>query len=100
MRGIHQEFIELASAGDSGELSGVSAEYAREHLQLAYASTVHGVEGDTADASVVGGPKWMLRGSTSVSHAGGCATLPSSLRGRMPRCLSASPSRCSVVRPS
>jgi ATP-dependent exoDNAse (exonuclease V) alpha subunit len=32
----------------------VSAEYAREHLQLAYASTVHGVQGDTADASVVG----------------------------------------------
>jgi hypothetical protein len=32
----------------------VSTEYAREHLQLAYASTVHGVQGDTADASVVG----------------------------------------------
>lgn len=54
VRGIHEEFIELASAGDSGELSGVSAQYAREHLQLAYASTVHGVQGDTADASVVG----------------------------------------------
>jgi hypothetical protein len=32
----------------------VSAEYARDQLQLAYASTVHGVQGDTADASVVG----------------------------------------------
>jgi hypothetical protein len=32
----------------------VSTEYAREHLQLAYASTVHGVQGDTADASVIG----------------------------------------------
>jgi hypothetical protein len=32
----------------------VSTEYAREHLQLVYASTVHGVQGDTADASVVG----------------------------------------------
>lgn len=29
-------------------------EYAREHLQLAYASTVHGVQGDTAHASVAG----------------------------------------------
>ena len=32
----------------------MSTAYAREHLQLAYASTVHGVQGDTADASVVG----------------------------------------------
>lgn len=35
-------------------MARISAEYAREHLQLAYASTVHGVQGDTADASVVG----------------------------------------------
>ncbi|MFS0747349.1 AAA family ATPase [Microbacterium sp. 1P10UB] len=54
VRGIREEFVDLASAGDSGELRRVSAEYAREHLQLAYASTVHGVQGDTADASVVG----------------------------------------------
>ncbi len=39
---------------DSGEMKRVSTEYARQHLQLAYASTVHGVQGDTADASVVG----------------------------------------------
>lgn len=39
---------------DSGEVRRVSTEYAREHLQLAYASTVHGVQGDTADASEVG----------------------------------------------
>jgi len=32
----------------------VSTEYAREHLQLAYASTVQVVQSDTADASVVG----------------------------------------------
>ena len=54
VRGIRAEFIDLVSNGDSGELTAVSAEYAREHLQLAYASTVHGVQGDTADASVVG----------------------------------------------
>lgn len=54
VRGIFDEGLTLASVGDSGELRLVSADYAREHLQLAYASTVHGVQGDTADASVVG----------------------------------------------
>ncbi|SBS69948.1 AAA family ATPase [uncultured Microbacterium sp.] len=54
VRGIGEEFVDLVSVGDSGELRRVSAEYAREHLQLAYASTVHGVQGDTADAAVVG----------------------------------------------
>jgi hypothetical protein len=54
VRGIRGEFVDLVSVGDSGELRRVSAEYAREHVQLAYASTVHGVQGDTADASVVG----------------------------------------------
>ena len=54
VRGIHDEQVSLVSVGDSGEVARISAEYAREHLQLAYASTVHGVQGDTADASVVG----------------------------------------------
>ncbi|GAA5196549.1 AAA family ATPase [Microbacterium jejuense] len=54
VRGIHESVVYLVSVGDSGEVARVSAEYAREHLQLAYASTVHGVQGDTADASVVG----------------------------------------------
>ncbi|MCR2810621.1 MULTISPECIES: hypothetical protein [unclassified Microbacterium] len=54
VRGSREEFVDLVSIGDSGELRRASAEYAREHLQLAYASTVHGVQGDTADASVVG----------------------------------------------
>ncbi|WP_259460116.1 hypothetical protein [Microbacterium sp. AG1240] len=31
----------------------MSTEYARAHLQFAYASIVHGVQGDTADVSVV-----------------------------------------------
>jgi exodeoxyribonuclease V alpha subunit len=54
VRGIRDDYLILASVGDSGEVGRVSTEYAREHLQLAYASTVHGVQGDTADASVVG----------------------------------------------
>jgi ATP-dependent exoDNAse (exonuclease V) alpha subunit len=54
VRGIRESCVDLVSLGDSGEVRRVSAEYAREHLQLAYASTVHGVQGDTADASVVG----------------------------------------------
>lgn len=54
VRGIRESFVDLVSVGDSGEVRRVYTEYAREHLQLAYASTVHGVQGDTADASVVG----------------------------------------------
>ncbi|WP_106814504.1 AAA family ATPase [Microbacterium timonense] len=54
VRGIHDEYLSLVSVSDSGEVARVSTEYAREHLQLAYASTVHGVQGDTADASMVG----------------------------------------------
>ncbi|MDF2507562.1 MAG: recD2 4, partial [Microbacterium sp.] len=54
VRGIRDEYLSLVSASDSGEVARVSTEYAREHLQLAYASTVHGVQGDTAEASVVG----------------------------------------------
>ncbi|MCM3695945.1 hypothetical protein [Microbacterium oleivorans] len=54
VRGIRDEYLSLVSVSDSGQVARVSTEYAREHLQLAYASTVHGVQGDTADASVVG----------------------------------------------
>lgn len=54
VRSIRDEHLSLVSVSDSGEMVRVSADYAREHLQLAYASTVHGVQGETADASVVG----------------------------------------------
>lgn len=54
VRGIRDEYLSLVSMSDSGEVAPVSTVHAREHLQLAYASTVHGVQGDTADASVVG----------------------------------------------
>lgn len=54
VRGISAEYLSLVRVSDSGEVSRVSTAYAHGHLQLAYASTVHGVQGDTADASVVG----------------------------------------------
>jgi len=54
VRAIRDEYVSLVSVTDSGEVARVSTAYACEHLQLAYASTVHGVQGDTADASVVG----------------------------------------------
>ncbi|WP_416778134.1 hypothetical protein [Microbacterium lacticum] len=54
VQAIREQGIDLASSSDSGELRRVSAEYALEHLQLAYASTVHGIQGETADASIVG----------------------------------------------
>lgn len=54
VRGIWDDVITLASVSDSGELHGVSREYALEHVQLAYASTVHGIQGETTDAAVVG----------------------------------------------
>lgn len=54
MRGIRDEYLSLVSVSDSEEVARVSAECAREHLQLAYASTVHGVKGDTADVSMAG----------------------------------------------
>lgn len=46
--------VELVSLGDSGDTRTVTHEYAAEHVHLAYASTVHGIQGETTDASIVG----------------------------------------------
>ena len=54
IRRILPDAIELASISDSGDLRRVSLEYAAAHVHLAYASTVHGIQGETTDASIVG----------------------------------------------
>lgn len=54
IRRIGPSGVELAALGDSGDVRHVSLDYAAEHMHLAYASTVHGIQGETTDASVVG----------------------------------------------
>ncbi|WP_457099338.1 AAA family ATPase [Microbacterium sp. P5_E9] len=46
--------VELVSLNDSGDVRFVTAEYVSEHVHLGYASTVHGIQGETTDASIVG----------------------------------------------
>ncbi|MGC5172075.1 AAA family ATPase [Microbacterium sp. DT81.1] len=54
LRRITTTGLELASITDNGDIRTVSHEYAASHVHLAYASTVHGIQGETTDASVVG----------------------------------------------
>jgi exodeoxyribonuclease V alpha subunit len=54
IRRIRSSGIELVALGDGGDIRRVSLEYAAEHMHLAYASTVHGIQGETTDASIVG----------------------------------------------
>lgn len=46
--------IELQRHDDSADVRVVPPEYAAEFLQLAYATTVHGIQGETTDVALVG----------------------------------------------
>jgi exodeoxyribonuclease V alpha subunit len=46
--------IRLASVTDSGDIRTVDHDYSADHIQLAYASTVHGIQGETVHHSYVG----------------------------------------------
>jgi energy-coupling factor transporter ATP-binding protein EcfA2 len=54
IRSITVAGIELVSVADSTDVRSVSHDYAADHLHLAYASTVHGIQGETTHASIVG----------------------------------------------
>jgi exodeoxyribonuclease V alpha subunit len=45
--GIVRGGIRLTSVTDSGDIRTVDHDYAAEHIHLAYASTVHGIQGET-----------------------------------------------------
>lgn len=51
---ITSDGIRLASVTDSGDNRIVDHLYAAEHIHLAYASTVHGIQGETVHHSYVG----------------------------------------------
>jgi hypothetical protein len=46
--------LELRRMDDSGDVRTITREYAAEHVHLAYATTVHGIQGETTDTSLVG----------------------------------------------
>ncbi|WP_019178981.1 AAA family ATPase [Microbacterium yannicii] len=46
--------IDLVSTTDTGERRRITRDYAMDHVVLAYASTVHGIQGETADTAIVG----------------------------------------------
>lgn len=51
---IRPDGVCLVSVTDSGDVKDVSAEYVADHVHLAYASTVHGIQGETTDEAIVG----------------------------------------------
>jgi exodeoxyribonuclease V alpha subunit len=51
---IAPDSIDLSSVTEVGVTRSISRDYAADHLHLAYASTVHGIQGETTDVSVVG----------------------------------------------
>jgi ATP-dependent exoDNAse (exonuclease V) alpha subunit len=54
VRNITDEHLTLESVSDSTALRRITREYAVSNLHLGYASTVHGVQGETTERAVVG----------------------------------------------
>jgi len=52
--GIGPTALELQRIDDAADIRVVSLEYAAEYVHLAYATTVHGIQGETTDTSLVG----------------------------------------------
>ena len=51
---IESEGVRLVSVTDSGDTRLVPLDYVAEHVHLAYASTVHGIQGESTEAALVG----------------------------------------------
>ena len=51
---ITRSGVRLTSVTDSADIRTVDHDYAAEHIHLAYASTVHGIQGETVDHAYVG----------------------------------------------
>lgn len=54
IRHIRDDAIEVESVTDTTDRRRIPVEYVGEHIHLAYASTVHGIQGETTDGSMVG----------------------------------------------
>jgi exodeoxyribonuclease V alpha subunit len=51
---IRGDRLDLVAVSDTTIVRRVTLDYAADHVHLAYASTVHGIQGETTDASIVG----------------------------------------------
>lgn len=51
---IHKTRIELAAVDDSSDRRTITTDYAADHVHLAYASTVHGIQGETVHSAYTG----------------------------------------------
>lgn len=54
VRHIHAHVVEVENPRDTTDRRHIPIDYLAEHAHLAYASTVHGIQGETTDASLVG----------------------------------------------
>ncbi|MGO4593129.1 AAA family ATPase [Leifsonia sp. 2TAF2] len=54
VKAIGDDHVILAASTDTTDLRNVSLAYAEEHIHLAYATTVYGVQGETTDTALVG----------------------------------------------